>query len=367
MLVVGGGIGGMSTAIVLQRLGLDVTLVERDADWRAYGAGITITGPTFRALNRLGLLDEVLAAGYGGDGIRVCDINGVALRELTTPRPLDADVPGTGGILRTVLHRILADATVASGTRVRTGTTVSELSQDAGRVAATFSDGTMHRFDLLIGADGINSSIRPMVIPDAPSPAYTGQSCWRLTVPRTEGIERRHFFLGGPVKAGLTPVSRDEMYMFLLENEIRTRVRPERAHIELRELMHPFGGIIGELRDGLTMSSNIIVRPLEAFRLPGPWCRQHVLLIGDAAHPTTPQLASGAGMAIEDAVVLGQEIQGSSSIEIAFARFMQRRYERCRLIVDNSLEIGRREQSGAPIESQTALVEDSLKILAQPI
>jgi 2-polyprenyl-6-methoxyphenol hydroxylase-like FAD-dependent oxidoreductase len=92
-----------------------------------------------------------------------------------------------------------------------------------------------------------------------------------------------------------------------------------------------------------------------------------VLLIGDAAHPTTPQLASGAGMAVEDALVLGDELAKAQTVPDAFAGFMARRYERCRLVVENSLEIGRREQRRASVEEQTHLVEESLRVLAQPI
>ena len=107
--------------------------------------------------------------------------------------------------------------------------------------------------------------------------------------------------------------------------------------------------------------------------LPALWQHGCTLLIGDAAHPTTPQLASGAGMAVEDALVLGDELARAPSVTLAlalalaFERFVARRYARCRLVVENSLEIGRREQLRAPIDEQTQLVEASLRVLAEPI
>src|SRR6185437_9883958 len=131
--------------------------------------------------------------------------------------------------------------------------------------------------------------------------------------------------------------------------------------------LDPYGGILGEIRDGLGPASDIVARPLEAFSLPAPWYHDRVILIGDAAHPTTPQLASGAGMAVEDALVLGEELQRQEEVESALAAFMQRRYERCQLVVRNSLEIGRREQAGASVAAQTELVEQSLRALAAPI
>ena len=101
--------------------------------------------------------------------------------------------------------------------------------------------------------------------------------------------------------------------------------------------------------------------------MPAPWHRGRVLLIGDAVHPTTPQLASGAGMAVEDALVLAEEIQHQLTLEDVHAAYLRRRYERCTLVVKNSLEIGRREQRGAPIAEQTELVNQSLRALAAPI
>jgi 2-polyprenyl-6-methoxyphenol hydroxylase-like FAD-dependent oxidoreductase len=93
-----------------------------------------------------------------------------------------------------------------------------------------------------------------------------------------------------------------------------------------------------------------------------------VLLIGDAAHPTTPQLASGAGIAVEDAIVLTHELERTGwQVEPALEAFMKRRWDRCRLVVENSVEIGRREQAGRPIKEQTELVEQSLAKLAEPI
>lgn len=366
-LIVGGGIGGMSAAIVLRRLGIEVDLVDLDPDWRVYGAGITITGPTLRAFKALGVFEEIASLGYTGHGICICSVTGERLRVLPTPMDPSAEVPGSGGIMRPVLHKILSRHTLEGGTRVRLGITVDALEQNDDGVSVRFAGGARARYDLVVGADGIHSRMRKLLVPDAPEPAYTGQSAWRLVTQRPAEIDRRHFFLGGPVKVGLSPVSADEMYMFLLEKRATpVRLPEERLHLELRSLLEGYGGPLSAIRDGLGASSRIVVRPLEGFLLPGPWSRGRALLIGDAAHPTTPQLASGAGMAVEDALVLGEELEASSSVSEVLARFMERRYERCRTVVENSLEIGRREQQGAPLEAQTAILEASLAILARP-
>jgi 2-polyprenyl-6-methoxyphenol hydroxylase-like FAD-dependent oxidoreductase len=366
-LVVGGGIGGMSAAIVLRSQGAHVDLIDLDPHWRVYGAGITITGATLRAFKALGILDEVVAQAYTGDGIQICDCSGRRLGVVPTPGTEDG-VPGCGGIMRPLLHRILSRHTLASQAEVRLGLTVDRVAPDADGVDVQFSDGSAGRYDIVIGADGVYSRVRQLLFPTAPAPQYTGQCVWRLVAPRPPQIDRRHYFLGGPVKVGLTPVSADQMYMFLLETTPRRPVlRDGELSSELQRLLSGYGGVLDGILQRMSPGTEIVLRPLEGFLLPPPWHLGRALLIGDAAHPTTPQLASGAGMAVEDALVFADELERAVTVDDAFAGFMARRYERCRLVVENSLEIGRREQRRAPIEEQTRLVEESLRVLAQPI
>ncbi len=157
------------------------------------------------------------------------------------------------------------------------------------------------------------------------------------------------------------------MYMFLLERTPKVFLKDEELAAELAKKLVGYGGIIQRLADALDKASLINFRPLEAFVLPLPWYKGRVLLIGDASHPTTPQLASGAGMGIEDALVLAEELARSESIEETYARFMGRRIGRCRLVTECSMELGRLEQARAPVESQTAVVERALARLAEPI
>jgi 2-polyprenyl-6-methoxyphenol hydroxylase-like FAD-dependent oxidoreductase len=187
-------------------------------------------------------------------------------------------------------------------------------------------------------------------------------------VPRPPEIDRRHYFLGGPVKVGLTPVSADAMYMFVLERtDKKTRQDPELLP-GLVAAVAGYGGVLADIRESLDASDQIVFRPLEGFLLPAPWhsAWARTLLIGDAAHPTTPQLASGAGMAVEDALVLAEELR-SAAVPDALRAFMARRWDRCRLVVENSMKIGQLEQQRAPIAAQTELAQASLRTLAAPI
>jgi 2-polyprenyl-6-methoxyphenol hydroxylase-like FAD-dependent oxidoreductase len=364
VLVIGGGIAGMSAAIALREENCDVELVERDPHWRVYGAGITITGPTLRALRRLGVYDQIASEGYVGDGIDVCSIDGRRLFQINTQSPLFGGLPSAGGILRPTLHKILSERLLRLRPNVRLGVWPTSFSWVQDKARVTFSDGVVKTYDLVIGADGINSDTRRMLFRDAPAPAYAGQMCWRLMTDRHPEAERRMFFLGGPAKVGVNPVSRDQMYMFYLEAAKEPLRRDENTqHEMLRALLESYGGVLKDVREAISSRSNIICRPLETVLAGKSWLYKNLVLIGDAAHATTPQLASGAGMGIEDGLVLAQEIAAGDGVQPALERFMERRYPRCKLVVEASLEISRLERARSDPQAQAQVLENALDAL----
>jgi len=367
VLIVGAGIAGMSATIALRRNGVAVDLIDIDPDWKVTGAGLTITGPTLRAFRQLGVYDEIAAQGYVGEGIRVCGVDGEPIRDIPTPIPPEAGVCGSGGIARPVLHKILSSRVLAGGVHPRLGVAVEQITQDGDGVDVTFSDGTADRYDLVVGADGIFSRTRDQIFPNAPGPEYTGQSVWRTFVPRPAGVDRRHYFLGGKVKVGWTPISATQMYLFVVERTPQEIREPHELPGILVDLLEPYGGYMRQIRESISEDIEIVFRPLESFYLPSPWHSGRVILIGDAAHPTTPQLASGAGIAIEDALVLAEELAAHGSVAETFDAFTARREERCRFVVESSIEIGRLEQRQAPPEAQTAVVERALAKLVEPV
>lgn len=367
-LIVGGGVGGLSTAIMLSRAGAEIDFIDSDPNWGALGAGITLTGPSLRALRDLGVLDEVMAQAYTGEGIRVCDTQGNTLKLLDTPMPAGIGVPGSGGMVRPALHAILHKRLTATGVQMRLGLTVDVLQERADGIDVTFSDGSTGAYDLVVGSDGVNSKVRKLIIPDAPAPEYTGQYAWRVTVPRPAEIDRRTYFLGGPHKVGITPTSASSMYLFVLEKSPKVWREAHALRAPMQALLKDYGGVVAQIRDSLKDDDYINFRPLEGFILPAPWYRGRVLLVGDSAHPTTPQLASGAGMAIEDGIVLADELtKARFNLAQALPSYMERREARCRLIVGSSMELGRLEQARAPVEQMMAVVEHALAQLMAPI
>ncbi len=354
----------MSAGIALREAGLRVDLCDQDPQWRVYGAGITITGPTLRAMGRLGILNAVLEHGYAADGIDICSADGVPLFNIDTRNDALGDIPTAGGILRPVLHRIMSERLLALDPTVMLGVTVDAIEWHGDLATVRFSNGASSTYDLVVGADGIYSRTRRQMFESPPVPRYAGQMCWRLMMERHPSIMRRTFFLGGPAKVGLNPVAQDQMYMFYLEAHPEPLWRNEvDQHVVLRELLQGYGGILREIADSLDGASNIICRPLETVLAGETWVRSNAVLIGDAAHATTPQLASGAGMGIEDGLVLGEEISRQAHVPTALQSFMQRRYARCKLVVDSSLEISRLERERAAPQAQTAVVEKALAAL----
>jgi len=225
ILVVGGGIGGMAAAILLRRRGFAVNIVELDPEWRVYGAGISITGPTYRAFQWLGILDEVCALGFGSTGaIRIHNTAGQHLADVPT-HSISPGLPSGGGIMRPVLHQLLRDRTGTEGVSVRLGITAEGFNDQADSVNAPITDGTATAYQAVIGADGAFSAVRAMLFPDAPEPRYTGQYCWRVNAARPPEVTQPYFFMAGQVTAGLMPVSPAKMYMWLLQPAVtKTRV-----------------------------------------------------------------------------------------------------------------------------------------------
>ncbi|MES2904654.1 MAG: FAD-dependent oxidoreductase [Pseudomonadota bacterium] len=367
VLVIGGGIGGMSAALAMARRGVAVTLIDADPKWRVYGAGITITGMSLRAFDDLGVLDEIRERGFVHNGMRPRHFSGTAMGEPRLAPPGAPPVMLGGGIMRPVLHDILSGKVRESDIDVRLGVTVSALDQDDGGANVTFSDGTSARYDLVVGADGIFSKTREMIFPDAPKPQFTGQGCWRIVAKRPPEIDRAEIYFGGPLKIGMSPISQSQMYVFLLEHVPGNPWFAPDTYVEhLSKLMEPFGGHVPAIRAALCEDSQIVYRPLEWLMLPDPWYKGRVVLIGDAAHATTPHMASGAGLAVEDGLVLAEELAKSDDVPTALRGFMDRRLDRAKMVVETSVRQGEMEIAGGDRVAQTGLLASATQALALP-
>jgi 2-polyprenyl-6-methoxyphenol hydroxylase-like FAD-dependent oxidoreductase len=347
VLVVGGGIGGLSTTIGLRRAGYDVDLVERNPAWDVYGVGIIQPANALRALHVLGLAEDAVAQGCPMYGDSTWLGDGTTLLADNDWPPLVEGLPPANGITRPRLHRILQSHTLQSGADVRTGVTFASLHDTGDQVEVGFTDGETRSYDLVVGADGLNSEVRRAVFGDEYRPKFTGQVCWRYNLPRIESLNKIWVFVGATGTAGFCPLSEDLMYILTIEKPPEGQpLRPPTEGIAAlyRERLAQFGGIVAEHRELVVDDDAVVYRPVETVLVPPPWHRGRVVLIGDAAHATSPHCGQGAAQAIEDGIVLTQELMRDVSLEAALGAWIERRYERCRMIVEGSEAIGRWEQ-----------------------
>lgn len=366
ILVIGGGIGGLTSAIALRRSGHKVTVIERDPDWTVYGVGIIQQGNVLRAMKHLGLLGDYLSASVGFDSVAVHAPDGTLVAKVPSPRLVE-DCPANVGIGRPALQKVLADRASKAGAEIRLGLTVDAIEEDAASSHVTFSDGSAAGYDIVIGADGVHSQTRAMLFPDEDGPQFTGQSVWRYNLPRPPELDSLHVY-NGPTGAGLVPISEDLMYIYLTTPEPENPRYPvEGLATVMRSRMGSLAPDLQKLAKHITDDSGVVYRPLEGFMLSGDWHKGRTVLLGDAVHATTPHLGQGAGMAIEDSIVLAEEIDRADSPQQAFTAYRERRYERCAYIVERSLEICMGQLGkGPPVDNAKATAE-MFTVVAQPI
>ncbi|HVG51775.1 MAG TPA: FAD-dependent oxidoreductase [Xanthobacteraceae bacterium] len=366
-LIVGAGMAGMTLGSALKRCGIACEIVEIRPRLSEPGLGISLQGPALRALREIGVLDDCISRGFAQTFFKACDAEGNVTGTVELPRLLGPDYPATIGIMRQAVHDVLAAELNRLDVPIRFGTTASTLAQDDDGVDITFTDGTRERYDLVVGADGSNSTIREMTFGQQVRPRYTGQMNWRATVRRPPEVTGRYSYFGPTIKSGFNPVSEREMYIYLLQTmPERPRWRDDELPAILRGLLAEFGGILGQAREEVRNPEKIVCRPVFSMMMAPPWYRGRVALIGDAVHTTTPQLASGASIAIEDAVVLARCLRSEPSLGTALALFMQARYERCKMVVENSEQLGEWEKRPGTAEHLVpGLVAESYRALAQ--
>jgi 2-polyprenyl-6-methoxyphenol hydroxylase-like FAD-dependent oxidoreductase len=372
VLVVGGGIAGLTATVAMRRAGISVDVVEQNPEWTVYGVGIIQLANALRALNTIGLADQCVTVGHPLPSVRLYDPQGHLLVEIPQPSLAGPRFPPGNALTRPRLHAILQQAVRDSGAKVRLGLTVAELTDTGDGVDVSFTDGSHGHYGLVVGADGIRSLVRRMVFGPEYQPTYVGQMCWRCNVPRPPQVETAWLFEGGPLgRGGFIPMSQDLMYILLVETtntDSPPRVPDDQLIETFRARLAPFGGPVAEVRDrDLTPSAEVVLRPFETLLMPSPWYRGHVVLIGDAAHSMTAHIAQGAALAVEDAIVLTEEIAGEKQLEDALHSFMQRRYERCKALVEISSEISRGEREQDPTVDVAGLTRQSIEVAAAPI
>jgi 2-polyprenyl-6-methoxyphenol hydroxylase-like FAD-dependent oxidoreductase len=323
-LIVGAGIAGLALGRALLSRGFSVEVIERAAAWPVTGAGLYLPGNGVRAITALGLADALMARAVPMSHQRILDHRGRVLSEIDLRRVWGPVGPCVS-IRRADLHRVLLDG--AAGIPIRLSTTITSVTQTPGNVCVHFDDGRSRFYDAVIGADGVNSSIRRLVFGDI-QPRDVGRISWRFIAPETHGVTAWTAMLGRGRTFLMIPVGSGGLYCYADRMANGTERRDRDRELEsLRELFRDFGEpvprVLAQLEDG----DGVHVGPIEEVHLDRVVDRR-VVLIGDAAHATSPSMAQGASMAIEDALILARALTSVPSPVEALAVFAARRRRR---------------------------------------
>ena len=328
VLIVGAGMAGLTLAISLRRQGLNPEMVERQPAWPVHGAGIYLVGNAMRALGSLNLADEVLRGGALIRTQTLLNDRGRQLAVIDTESVWKKCGPCVG-IHRAHLQSILVRALGTA--EVRFATSVTALAHREDSAAVQFTDGTERLYDLVVGADGVRSSTRKLVFGDA-QPRYCGQVGWRFLVQCPPSITGWTLFAGDrgvflfiPVGAGQAYCYADAVVAKPLDDPLEGRL--ERLRSRFGSYASPVPEALAELRSPDQIHFGAIEDILQE-----PWGAGKVLLIGDAAHATSPNMASGAAMAFEDALVLSKLIASGRAVAQVLNDYTTQRITRIRWV-----------------------------------
>jgi 2-polyprenyl-6-methoxyphenol hydroxylase-like FAD-dependent oxidoreductase len=379
VLVVGAGVGGLTVAAALAQRGISVVLIERRSAFDVPGVGLGQPANALRVYRDLGVLDEVLESGFVYNAMSIFDHD----RELIAHHRFllgDATTPAVCALSRARLHEILRGAAERAGAVIRLATTIEDIAETPDRVTVTFSGGRAEDFDLVVGFDGIRSFTRGYLFGTAFLPRPSGFGAWRVQVPRPSYVTGMEFLQGIGSKTGAMPLGDDLMYLFHIRPEDPdASFEKSRLYEFMQERMEGYGDYVGDVRDALDPSSDVVYSPLEPLLVPTPWHRGRVVLGGDAVHTFPPHLTQGAAMAVEDALVLADELtRDNASLEAQLVSYAARRYARCAFVYSFSKQWLEDEQAvTSPARLDDARVEWSLnastriaasdRILNQPI
>jgi 2-polyprenyl-6-methoxyphenol hydroxylase-like FAD-dependent oxidoreductase len=341
VLIVGAGIAGCSLALALSGHGVAVTLIEIQPEWRFQSSGIFVYSNGLTAFRELGVMDELVATGFtvpGGRNVYL-DHTGAPIVEVFYPSSAEGEVPAILGIKRAEMHRVLATRLAGQGIAARLGCSLSSLVSDAEGVDVVLSDGHAQRFDLVVGADGMRSQVRQLLWPEV-SPRHSGFAVWRSVHARPPALVDKIMLMGVGKRLGIMPISQDRLYMFgTVAVPPGQWEDPQHWPHRMRETFADFNGPARPFLDALGAQSEVLYTAVEEVVMPLPWHQGRVLLIGDAAHASTPFMGQGGAMAVWDAVVLAR-LWDDKALDTCLQRFGELRQPMCRFVQDASRRVG---------------------------
>jgi 2-polyprenyl-6-methoxyphenol hydroxylase-like FAD-dependent oxidoreductase len=348
IMIIGGGIGGLCTAIALQQYGFGVSVYERMRKLGEVGAGLTLWLNAIKVLRKLGVADAVISAGSKLKRSQIRANTGETLFDARADEMETKYGEPAVAIHRADLHKILINA-LKPGT-LYLNMNCAKFEQDDEKVTVYFENGESDTADLLIGADGIHSVVRKQMFPEIQL-RYSGYTAWRGVV-ETEneaalGLTSESWGMGA--RFGIVRVNKKRIYWFATHNQpIGEEATSEQKKSKLLGIFNKWHKPIVHLLD-TTPAESILQNDICDIAPFTSWTKGRVTLLGDAAHPTSPNMGQGACMAIESAYVLARALAEEPDHKSALKRYENERYERTAWITNTSWLIGKGGQVENPL------------------
>jgi 2-polyprenyl-6-methoxyphenol hydroxylase-like FAD-dependent oxidoreductase len=337
--IIGGGIAGLATAISLNKIGINTLIFEAAPRIRAVGAGLGLGANAMMAFKKINLLDEVINEGRILNSFSIYDQNGKLITKTDNKKISEKFGVNNFTIHRANLHQLLISK--INPKTIYTNKKVISVDQNNDSIKLQFQDGSTHETEFLIAADGIHSSIRKKILPDVQL-RFAGYTCWRAVIDNSKlNLNESCEIWGLGKRFGIVPLANNKIYWFACVNSTQNNSNMAKYKIsDIKKKFVEFNGSVQTILDetkneDLLWNDIIDIKPINHFAY------NNILLIGDAAHATTPNMGQGACQAIEDAVIISDEIIKNRKLKEAFINFENRRLKKTHFVTNTSWNIGK--------------------------
>ncbi|NND97708.1 MAG: NAD(P)-binding protein [Pirellulaceae bacterium] len=337
VLIVGGGIGGLTLANALSQRGIDVEIAEKAPEFLPIGAGIGLALNAMSVFRELGLKEELDRVSRHLPEASVCDHSTRDLRTMSFTRMLACEEAVFTAIRRSDLQAVLTKPLPPA--LFKMGTEVTELTQNEDRVEVTFSDGKTSEYDVVIGADGVHSSIRTMLFRRPTVARRVGVAVWQFILKDFPHGDRFRESIGRGRRVGIIPLTAGDAYVFMTRNAALAPIDWGSDPKSIQADFSEFTGLCAEAISRINEVEGLVSREFLEVHLP-TWNRGRIVLLGDAAHAMTPNMGQGAAMAIEDAYVLANCLAKAERAEQAIRQYQTIRRKRVDWMQKQSGAIG---------------------------
>lgn len=326
VIIIGAGIGGCAAALALSRKGYKVLVLEKLETIFTNGAGICLYSNALKSLDELGVLPEVLGAGFSMKGNTEFLNNNSEYIGSIIYKSIDNRYPAYVGINRQQFLEILYNRACQFGAEFRFNSKISSIDQIENTVSVTLDEGTkFFDYELLIAADGTNSKIRQKYWMHSES-IYSGFGLWHSMHNLHKDVDEKVTVILNDRRFGIIPISNTQMYIWAsLKQPVKTWIPEEEQAASMYKEFKNVNGFLKEIIDQLILNPYVHYTAVEEVTLDTFWHRGRIVLLGDAAHASLPFMAQGGAMALQDAVVLSKVLAEYSNVDEALRIYFNKR------------------------------------------